>query len=110
MNYPYWLALLIALDRFAAVLFFNCPDMCVSSLCWAALVYIRWPPYCANGADVLTATQAMAALKLSAWQLRVLVRLGRWLEGINPGHCRKSAQDDGVQAERTYKLTTGKTL
>jgi hypothetical protein len=107
MNYPYWLALLIALDRFAAVAVFNCPDMCVSSLCWVALVEIRWPPYCIDGADVQVAADALTVLKLSGWQLRVLVRLGRWLEAINPGHCRQSARDDGVQGARTMTLTTG---
>jgi hypothetical protein len=107
MKYPYWLALLLALNRFAAVLFFNCPDMCVSSLCWVALVQIRWPSYCIDSADVLIATDALAVLKLSTWQLRVLAQLGRWLEHARPGHCRQSARDDGVQAARTYTLTTG---
>ena len=37
MKYPYWLQVLLALDRFGAVLFFNCADMCISSLCWLAL-------------------------------------------------------------------------
>jgi len=107
MNYPYWLALLIAKDRSWAVTFFNCPDMCVSSLCWVALVHIRWPPYCIDGADVLIATDALSVLKLSAWQLRALVRLGRWLEGVSPGHCRQSARNEALQAARTYTLMTG---
>lgn len=107
MTYPYWLALLIALDRMAAVLFFNCPDMCVSSMCWVALVYRRWPPYCVDATDVDIATAALAELKLSPLQLRVLTRLGRWLEGINPGHCLLSAHDDTIQATRTFTLMTG---
>jgi hypothetical protein len=103
MNYPYWLVLLLGLDRFGAVLLFNCPDMCISSLCWLVLSYTgHLQPRSPDEAALVMLS--MKTLKLWAWQEELLILIGRLLERISPGHCLHSAQDELLTAARTTKL------
>ena len=93
MKYPYLLQVLLALDRFGAVLFFNCPDMCISSLCWLAL----------NPRSILAAA-SIRTLNFYDWQWIVLRKIGAMLEFIQRGHCLNSALDDSISANRTISL------
>jgi hypothetical protein len=102
MNYPYWLVLLLGLDRLGAVILFNCPDMCISSLCWLMMVSAGRLP--ASPSQQSIVEKSILALKLYAWQEEALIILGRMLERINPGHCLHSAQDEILTANRTIKL------
>lgn len=77
--------LLIAADQFAAAVFFNEPDLCISTLCWC----VRTPSY------------PIQQLKLSPWQFRVLMRIGDGLEHFWPGHCVASRQGDIDRAGST---------
>jgi hypothetical protein len=102
MKHPYWLTLLLGLDRLGAVLLFNIPDMCISSLCW--LMMVSAGRLAASDDQHALVEKSLATLKLYAWQEEALILIGRCLERINPGHCLKSTQDEILTANRTVKL------
>lgn len=99
MKHPYWLALLIGLDRLGAVVFFNVTDMCISSLCWVMLVYARRLP--ASSSEGELATKTLKAINPYRWQEELLLVIGRALEWIQPGHCKGSANSDILTAMRS---------
>lgn len=85
-TYTHTLAL--ALDRAAAAVIFNEPDITISSLCWIAL----------NKAPGLD------DLKLYQWQYEALVRIGGGLEYFWPGHCAEAVQGDLGTSVRSQLL------
>lgn len=86
-TYTHTLAL--ALDRAAAAVFFNEPDITISSLCWV----VRSGSVTAN-----------AALKLYGWQAFALRAIGRALEYFWPGHCARARTGDIDTSTRSRAL------
>lgn len=105
---PYWLTLLLALDRWGAAVFFNRPDLTISTLCWMALTVEG----IASGA-LPTAAEKMIALKMYNdvrpyhWQDWSLLCIGKCLEFIQPGHCSKARLDDLAVLDATRALLGG---
>lgn len=79
---------LVAFDQFCAVVFFNQPDITVSSLCWIAL----------NRAD------ARSRINVGYAQLRILVGIGHSLEFFWPGHCAGARDSDRGRGARVEAL------
>lgn len=83
MKYPYWLVLLLAIDRAAAAIFFNRADITVSSLCWIV--------------------RGGYQLDVYFWQRLLLRAIGAGLELVNPGHCANARLSDIKTAQSTLK-------
>lgn len=81
--------LLIALDDLGASIFFNRPDLTISTLCWLV----------ANGKD--------APLKLWGWQRMALKFLGPILNRIQTDHMALAKEGDLERAQSTQTLLTG---
>jgi hypothetical protein len=79
---------LVGFDRFCAAVFFNQGDFTVSGLC--DIVRLQSP--------------GLGALRLSPWQHWFLVRCGKGLEWIQPGHCAQARLTDQGSAQRTIDL------
>lgn len=94
MKYPYWLVVLIGLDRFGAALFFNRPDITISALCWV----VRFAP------TDLVAAAALRDLELYRWQAAILSWIGDGLELLQPGHCAYARASDTITAKSTVSL------
>lgn len=84
----------LAVDRFAAALVYNQPDITISSLCWI----VR------NGEKLKIAEDALLVLKLSKWQHRSLVLIGNGLERFFPGHCEAARRGDLLTGQRARSL------
>lgn len=95
MKYPYWLVLLLGLDRFGAAVFFNRPDITISSLCWIVRYALQ---------DDVIAIQALSTLKLYKWQHWILLKLSSVLEWIQPGHCFGARATDIETAQSVLNL------
>lgn len=78
----------LAVDRFAAAIIFNEPDITISSLCWF----------------VLNPAKPIQKLKLSGWQFRLLNWIGSRLEQLFPGHCAAARQGDLYTSARARDL------
>lgn len=85
-SYSY--TLVIGLDRFGAAVFFNQPDLTISSLCWI----------------VRTNAPTLPLLKLSTWQLLTLRWIGSGLEWLQPGHCANARASDMAASQRAADL------
>lgn len=96
MKYPYWLVVLLALDRLGAALFFNRPDITISALCWV----VRFAP------TDRTAAAALTDIHPYPWQILVLRWIGDGLEFVNPGHCVHARASDTITAQSTVSLLT----
>ncbi len=83
-SYTHTLA--IALDDWAASVFFNRPDLTVSTLCWLV----------ASGKD--------APLNLWRWQRAFLQWLGPWLNRIQKDHMALAREGDIERAQSTLSL------
>lgn len=106
---PYWLTLLLALDRWGAAVFFNRADLTISTLCWMALNVQVWM----ERAQVWTEATGIALGMLRdvhpyRWQYWLLVGIGHCLEFIKPGHCAKARLDELDVLDATRALLTGK--
>lgn len=78
--------LLIALDQLGAAIFFNRPDLTISTLC-----------------DLVMTGQA-APLKLALWQLEFLAWLGPKLNRLQKNHCPQARLGDIQRAKSTLTL------
>ncbi len=94
MKYPYWLVVLIGLDRLAAAIFFNRPDITVSALGW--VVHFAH--------SELVAAAALRDLAMYRWQARALLWIGDGLELLQPGHCAYARASDTITAKSTVSL------
>lgn len=74
---------LIAADQFAAAVFFNRPDLTISTMCWMVM----------EGKD--------ATLKLSKMQRAFLAWLGPQLNKYWPNHCAEARDGDIKRAKNT---------
>lgn len=81
-TYSHTLAL--ALDRAAAAVFFNRPDITISSLCWIVRNRVSNP----------IAGHAYSLCKFSGWQTKLLQWIGAGLEFIAKGHCAAARDSD----------------
>lgn len=81
--------LLLAIDRAAAAVVFNEPDITVSSLCWI----VHAGTY-----------DQVAALKLYNWQHCLLLDIGDGLEYFFPGHLVAARKSDGEVCARSRAL------
>lgn len=86
-TYSHTLAL--ALDRAAAAVIYNEPDITISSLCWV----VRSGSVTAN-----------ATLKLYRWQAASLRAIGSALEYFWPGHCARARTGDIATSTRARTL------
>lgn len=77
--------LLIALDQFAAAVFFDRADVTISSLCRVVQL---------ADAGYLTWQAKLATTKFATWQISVLRVLARWLDYIQTNHCELARQSD----------------
>jgi hypothetical protein len=84
----------LGVDRFAAALVYNQPDITISSLCWI----VR------NGEKLKIAEDALVVLKLSKWQHRSLTLIGNGLERFFPGHCEAARMGDLQTTQRARSL------
>ena len=92
----YIYVLLLALDRVAAAILLNRPDVCISTLCWAVhFAATDW-----------RATAALEAMNLYGWQRAFLSRIAAALEWIQPGHCVQSRQSDIETARNLLNLVS----
>ncbi len=120
---PYWLTLLLALDRVGAAVFFNRADLTISTLCWMALLVKdpRRPSWSyADGTnldhaaldpgeqDTLIACRMVVQVNPYRWQFWALVGIGHALEFLSPRHCARARKDDLVMLDATRALLTGK--
>jgi hypothetical protein len=81
---------LVAFDQFAAVFWFNVPDVTISSLCWLARSYPD--SYVQN------------RVPLHRWQLWVLRALGGVLDFIQYRHCILARESDLQRGARIEKI------
>lgn len=95
MKYPYWLVLLLALDRWGAAVIYNRPDITISALCWCVRNSLQGDP---------TATQAVVTLNLYRWQHWSLKWIAAGLEKIQKGHCVQARATDLETAQSTINL------
>ena len=77
--------LLIAIDQFAAAVFFNRADVTISSLCRVVQL--------ADSGDAVW-TARLAATKFARWQIAILRVLAAGLEKIQTSHCELARQSD----------------
>jgi hypothetical protein len=96
MKQPYWLVFLVGLDRLGAAVFFNRPDLTISTLCWI----VRYA-----ASDIRAAT-ALKSLNLYQWQRAILGWLGDGLEWLQPGHCIQARAFDLWTAQSITGLLT----
>lgn len=94
-TYPYWIVLLLALDRFGAAIVFNRPDITISTLCWIVL-------YATQGDPI--AVEALTILNLYGWQHWILKQIASGLEWMFPGHCIQSRATDLETSQSTINL------
>lgn len=87
----YLYTVLLGLDRFAAAVFFNHPDVTISALCWV----VRYAP-----TDPI-ALAALVKLRLNRFQAWFLSKCGSMLEAIQQGHCIQARQTDLDTAKAT---------
>lgn len=85
-------SLAIGLDMFGAVILFNRPDLTISSLC--RIVQLAD----ANREDF---PARLAALKLSAWQVKLLRWLAKRLDRLQTDHCEGARLGDIERAQST---------
>lgn len=90
----YLYVVLLGLDRFAAAIFFNHPDVTISALCWV----VRYAP-----TDPI-ALAALAKLKINRFQAGFLLHCAAVLEWIQNGHCAQARQTDIETATNTRDL------
>lgn len=102
-NQTYTHTLALGVDRFAAAVIFNEPDITISSLCWIVMV--------AEGRMLAeaqlqgpSARLALQQLKLYNWQLITLRWIGKELEHTFPGHCTAARQGDLDTSARARSL------
>ena len=79
----------LGIDRLGAALFFNQPDITISSLCWIVRA---------------GASSHRSALKANRVQEKALLWIGDFLEHFWPGHCADARQGDLDTTERTRVL------
>ncbi len=94
---------LLGLDRFGAALFFNQPDMTISSLAWVVRTFRNAN---ANNLEHDVAARAINIVKPGSFQYAALVEIGDFLEHFWPGHCEGARQGDVDTAARTIVLLT----
>lgn len=80
--------ILLGLDRFGAAIFFNEPDITISSLCWI----------------VLSNASTVSLLKLYGWQYTALKVIGSMLECLQSGHCAAARLGDIETSGRAAHL------
>lgn len=95
--------LLKALDRFGAAAIYNQPDIYISSLCWVVLTAVNEGAK-ATVADFTIAVAALQKLRLSRWQIRSLLYVGKGLEWLRPGHCADARLGDLATCAATRSL------
>lgn len=81
--------LAIGIDSLGAAIFFNEPDLTISSLAWI----VR------SGSSA-----QQRQLELYGWQRSALVAIGAALEYFWPGHCASARLGDISRSERTTNL------
>lgn len=99
--------LLKALDRFGAAAVYNQPDIYISSLCWVVLTVqgaIERPTVGTNSPLQQIAFAALQKLRLSRWQMRSLLYVGKGLEWLSPGHCADARLGDLETCAATRSL------
>lgn len=103
---PYWLTLLLALDRFGAALLFNRPDLTISTLCWMVLTVegSRRNPVSPTPPLLMVAWGMLRAIDPYPWQCVVLRLIGRGLEWLSPGHCNRARVSDMALLIATAQL------
>lgn len=87
--------LLVALDSFAAAIFFNRPDLTISALC-------RVVQLAANGGQWQWRVERV--LKFARWQVVVLRGIGAALNFTFKNHCEAARLSDLARAASTLKL------
>lgn len=95
--------LALGVDRFAAAVVFNEPDITISSLCW--IVGVAEGSIAARSSmEKVAAQSALVDLKLYNWQLMALRWIGHELEHTFPGHCAAARQGDIATSARARGL------
>lgn len=87
---------LLAIDELGAMLFWNTPDITISSMCgivMAADQHVEWK-------------ENLAALRLYRWQEAILRWLGPRLNEIQANHCYLAIQADQARAQRVMQILT----
>lgn len=80
----------LGIDRLGAAIFFNEPDITISSLCYIVRSYPR--------------VKVDAVLKLYDWQRFALQWIGNGLEYFWPGHCTRARSGDIETTTRARQL------
>lgn len=93
-KHPYWLTLLLALDRLGAALLFNRPDLTISTLCWMALTIDAASRRAHVDPLDMVAWGLWKAVDPYPWQGALLRSIGAALERLSPGHCARSRASD----------------
>lgn len=102
---PYWLTVLLALDRLGAALFFNRPDLTISTLCWMVLTLEQARElHAVPPTDLLVAWAMLKAVDPYPWQTAALRAIGHGLEWLSPGHCARARESDKTLLVATAKL------
>lgn len=87
---------LLAIDELGAMLFWNQPDITISSMCGIVMnadQHVEWVPN-------------LLALKLYGWQLAILRWLGPRLNQIQANHCQGAILADQQRAQVVMKILT----
>lgn len=95
-NRTYSHNVLYGIDCLGAVLFWNQPDVTISSLCRVVQLYDFAPAL----------VPQLPALKFWRWQIAVLRFLAPILDKLEAGHCELARKADLARAERTKALLT----
>lgn len=106
----YVYVLLLALDRFAAAALYNRSDITISSLAWVVLTAAQARARPQVQALDMVAFKALEKLRLSKWQMRSLLYVGKALEWLSPGHCAGAREADLNTCAATGDLLAPLTL
>lgn len=97
---PYLLSILIGIDQLGAAILFNRNDFTISSLAGIVLNVKVDPSW----------QEEIAALKLSTWQIKVLLGIGTALNFFFPQHCQKAIASDLARATSTRTILNNQIL